>query len=565
MLSVYDRASINVAAINPGGSIPGWDSGATWNREHTWPQSRGITSTSIPDGTDLFELRPVSSSENGSRSNLNYGGAFGQPFGRVTDNGATYWYPGDADAGMIAREEFYMAVRYDGSESGTTDLELVSGNPASGGSLMGNLDRLIEWHFAAPPDDFERRRNQVIYTNYQHNRDPFTDRPELAWSVFVNQQNDSQITINGGTLTGSGGSTRDVNLGRVFVGAAVPAAQSFTLNKGGLNGTYYSVAASGAATSSLNGHYNAFRTNQTDAKSITVGLNTTTSAAGVRTGTVTVDNLDVTSGAGAGHGALDGNDVFNVSLNVLDHATPSFATPSLTTSLSHDFGILTAGSASPTFDFDIFDLNTTIGSTANLDVDGISLASGNAGTFSTNLAPLSIVAGSGHTFAAMINTATTGSFSATYTLMLSDENIAGAQNKTLTLTLSGQIAAAGLAGDYDNDGVVDAVDYLIWRKSAADGVPLLYNETASPGITDDQDYSAWRANFGATAPGAGSRTVSAGATIPEPSSTALIVLACSGLQLVSVRKRVRVIAILNAKLVLTNPFSARAAFCGIVS
>ena len=36
---------------------------------------------------------------------------------------------------------------------------------------------------AAPPDDFERRRNQVIYSGYQNNRNPFIDRPELVWSV----------------------------------------------------------------------------------------------------------------------------------------------------------------------------------------------------------------------------------------------------------------------------------------------------------------------------------------------------------------------------------------------
>ena len=48
MLTVYDRTSFNVAAINPNGSIPGWDSGTTWNREHTWPQSRGIVDTKQP-------------------------------------------------------------------------------------------------------------------------------------------------------------------------------------------------------------------------------------------------------------------------------------------------------------------------------------------------------------------------------------------------------------------------------------------------------------------------------------------------------------------------------------
>ena len=174
----------------------------------------------------------------------------------------------DADAGMVAREEFYMATRYDGADSGTTDLELVSGNPAASASLMGNLDRLIEWNFAAPPDQFERRRNQVIYDNYQHNRDPFTDHPEWVWSVFVNQTNDSQIAISGASVDGNGGSSKNVDLGRVFVGAAVPSAQSVTLNKAGLNGTYYQVTATGEATSTLSGRNNAFLSSQTDSKII---------------------------------------------------------------------------------------------------------------------------------------------------------------------------------------------------------------------------------------------------------------------------------------------------------
>ena len=36
-----------------------------------------------------------------------------------------------------------MATRYDGTESGTTDLELAPGNPASGGSLLGDLTALL--------------------------------------------------------------------------------------------------------------------------------------------------------------------------------------------------------------------------------------------------------------------------------------------------------------------------------------------------------------------------------------------------------------------------------------
>src|SRR5690349_2231004 len=143
MITAYDRTSLNVAAINPGGPIPGWDNAATWNREHTWPRSRGV-SDSGPDDSDLFALRPALTAGNGDRANYNFGGSFGQPFGLKSASPTPYWYPGDADAGMIARQEFYMAVRYDGSDGSTTNLELVSGNPAASGAVLGNLDRLIE-------------------------------------------------------------------------------------------------------------------------------------------------------------------------------------------------------------------------------------------------------------------------------------------------------------------------------------------------------------------------------------------------------------------------------------
>ena len=114
ILLVYNRVS-NTAA---------WDSAATWNREHTWPESRlGSGGMAV---SDLFNLRASTTSVNSDRGNLHFGGAFGQSFGMKIDKGATVWYPGDADAGMIARQEFYMAVRYDGSDSGTSDLELVS-------------------------------------------------------------------------------------------------------------------------------------------------------------------------------------------------------------------------------------------------------------------------------------------------------------------------------------------------------------------------------------------------------------------------------------------------------
>ena len=45
-----------------------WDNGVTWNKEHTWPQSRGVGSVG-PDYSDIHMLRPCNSALNSSRSN----------------------------------------------------------------------------------------------------------------------------------------------------------------------------------------------------------------------------------------------------------------------------------------------------------------------------------------------------------------------------------------------------------------------------------------------------------------------------------------------------------------
>lgn len=525
MVSVYDRTLIHVAAINPNGSIPGWDSGTTWNREHTWPKSRGPGDTG-PDESDLFELRPAITANNGARGNLNYGGAYGLGAPGVVTDGGSKWYPGDAEAGMIARQEFYMAVRYDGADANTTNLELFAGDPSTAQGL-GDLNRLIEWNYAVAPDEFERRRNQIIYDQFQHNRNPFTDRPEYVWSIFVNQANNSQLAINGATVNADGSSTRNVDLGRVFVGAAVPAAQAFTINKSGANGTYFQVTTSGAATSSLSGRYNNMRTNQTDSKAITVGLNTTTTSAGLKSGAVTIDNLDITTGGGAGKGGNDANDTFNVSLTVLDHAAPSFASGSALTTLSHDFGTIAVGGTSPSFNFDVSNLLVTVGYTANMDFDSIT-PSGDTTAFTTNLAAsagsLVLAGGASQAFTAALTAATVGSFSATYVLNFSDENIAGALNKSITLTLTGVTELALLAGDYNGDFIVDAADYSVWRRTMGQSVtPYSSADGDGNGMIDNADYDVWRGNFGATAAGSAAAVIQA--AVPEPATLAFIALA----------------------------------------
>lgn len=443
ILLVYNRVSLDVSVINPGGPIPGWDAGLSWNREHTWADSRGLGGSG-PDYPDLHHLRPSTPSVNGSRGNLNFGGAYGQPYGSVNDGG-TFWYPGDADAGLIARSEFYMATRYDGADANTIDLELQPGNPTTAQGL-GNLNRMVEWHYQAVPDDFELRRNDVIYDTYQNNRNPFVDHPEFVWSVFKDQMNDSQLYV-GAAPAADGSSSTSVDFGQVLVGASTPGPQNVTLHRNGNDGSYFEVSTAGDATSNINGRLNAFAINNTgsDSKTLTVGLNTTTATAGLKSGTVTIDNLDITTQGGAGVGANDDIDVVNLALTVLDHAEPSFDGLLALDSLVHDFGAITQGAPMPTFNFDIFNLEATDMLTVGLDFDSL-FGSGHTSILSTDLATFggasALAAGSSNGYLATFNTSIPGTFSATYTLDFSDKDLPGAmQLGGLTLTLMGSIVA----------------------------------------------------------------------------------------------------------------------------
>jgi hypothetical protein len=87
----------------------------------------------------------------------------------------------------------------------------------------------------------------------------------------------------------------------------------------------------------------------------------------------------------------------------------------------------------------------------------------------------------------------------------------GYETQPDTAILAGA-TAPGVAGDYDNNGKVDAADYVIWRN----GGPL-QNEVATLGTVTPEDYTAWRAAFGN--PGSGS-----GAAVPEPGSALLALL-----------------------------------------
>ncbi|WP_339213747.1 endonuclease [Solibacillus sp. FSL W8-0372] len=155
-----------------------------WNREHVWAKSHGGFGTSMGAGTDLHHLRPTDVSVNSSRSNLDFdngGNEHSEARGNYYDSDS--WEPRDSVKGDVARMLFYMAVRYEG-DSGELDLEL--NNRVNNGSAPyhGKLSVLLQWHKEDPVDNFERTRNEIIYTDYQHNRNPFIDHPEWASAIW---------------------------------------------------------------------------------------------------------------------------------------------------------------------------------------------------------------------------------------------------------------------------------------------------------------------------------------------------------------------------------------------
>jgi hypothetical protein len=82
-------------------------------------------------------------------------------------------------------------------------------------------------------------------------------------------------------------------------------------------------------------------------------------------------------------------------------------------------------------------------------------------------------------------------------------------------------AGPSLPGDYNANGAVDAADYIVWRMN--DGTQAGHNN--------------WRANFGATAAGAAAVAHPAsGRAVPEPASAALLLYAAVGLLAVPRRR-----------------------------
>ncbi len=78
---------------------------------------------------------------------------------------------------------------------------------------------------------------------------------------------------------------------------------------------------------------------------------------------------------------------------------------------------------------------------------------------------------------------------------------------------------APLTGDFDHNGIVDAADYVIWRKTLGSSTDQRADANLN-GVVDAGDYQLWRSNIGAFGT-SGAGTI-ANAAVPEPMTLLLL-------------------------------------------
>ena len=155
--------SAHISSFYSGIKLNGaWDGGSTWNREHTWPNSKGFDN----QDNDLMMLRPTSVEENSSRGNLAYGESPGFYHPNI-EAGNRFDLRGD-----VARIMLYCYVRW-------SNQDYMWGQDG----VIESLDVMLGWMEEDPVDTWEMGRNDSMQS-ITGVRNCFVDYPELAWALF---------------------------------------------------------------------------------------------------------------------------------------------------------------------------------------------------------------------------------------------------------------------------------------------------------------------------------------------------------------------------------------------
>ncbi len=216
------------------------------NREHVWPKAEGFNASGAGGARgDPMHLMAGNGYANNIHSNHYYGyvntsstytdcgSKYSNQSGNLrgtskTLNTGTVFEPQDCDKGDIARAIFYMVARYnylsgsdsDGINSNNPNLKLTQSlsdwessgytSTTSNPGKMGIMTDLLAWHHADPVDDYEIKRNDLLYTNFTNNRNPFIDFPDWADYIWGSvNYNGSTYISNDTTPTGSASPSTD--------------------------------------------------------------------------------------------------------------------------------------------------------------------------------------------------------------------------------------------------------------------------------------------------------------------------------------------------------------------
>jgi uncharacterized repeat protein (TIGR02543 family) len=182
IIGYYDGSSMNGT----------WDGGTTYNREHTWPQSKGADDD-IDMGHDMQSVRPANASINSGRGNAAYGegDSYYNPDTDKKINGINNTFYKSENLGTY-RGDCARVIMYDYLMYGETggyknsyhngEAQLLSKLGTDG--VFESLHIMLKWHMQDPPSLTEMVRNDGAQ-DYQGNRNPLIDYPELAIQVFL--------------------------------------------------------------------------------------------------------------------------------------------------------------------------------------------------------------------------------------------------------------------------------------------------------------------------------------------------------------------------------------------
>lgn len=184
----------NIICYYDGNSMSGdWGDGRQFNREHVWPQSFGASDTE-PMGYDMHSVRPCLPSTNSSRNNKGYGETTGANIydpDQSTNKDYSNYNPQNLGSyrGDAARMIMYDYLCY--GEAGGNKNSLYNGKAqvlqsfgTSEHKIFESLHIMLKWHLQDPPSLTEMVRNDGAQ-DYQGNRNPLIDYPELAIQVFL--------------------------------------------------------------------------------------------------------------------------------------------------------------------------------------------------------------------------------------------------------------------------------------------------------------------------------------------------------------------------------------------